>query len=259
VITEPEMADEPDSVRPADLVSDEDRRPLFGGLAKRQPWVWAVGGIILASAVWAAVLHGTHYGRTAAPDLHGYRLGDSPCTAANMEPLTDSVSGGGILPNQPSIRKGPALDELYCTLTSSLPTGGGWANAYVVEVTVELHKKTDPRAEFTDTYNPPVSSPTLGEVNGTYILPDPGAVTRVYPGLGDLAYVTTGKTHQALSVLYGGAVVSVSVDATKVWDGGGALPTGTDGFPKGSTVVDITPLRPVLLQTVRHLMSQLSH
>ncbi|MYS24104.1 hypothetical protein GA0115240_160621 [Streptomyces sp. DvalAA-14] len=259
MITEPEMAEEPESPPPADLVSDEDRRPLFGGSVRRQPWVWAAGGAVAASLAWAAALHVTHYGRTAAPDLHGYHLNGSPCTAISLEPLTDSVSAGSILPDQPFLRKGPALDHVYCALTSSLQTGGGWANTYVVEVTVDLHKKTDPRAEFTDTYNPPVSSPTMGEVNGTYVLPDPGAVTRIQAGIGDLAYVSSGTTHQSLSVLYGGAVVSLSVDAIKTWEGGGKEPTTADGNPPAATTtVDITALRPVVLRTVRHLMSELS-
>src|SRR5882757_9637222 len=87
MITEPEMADGSGQGRPGDVRSDADESPRTGGGRRRRPWIWALGGIVVASAVWAAALRGTDYGHTAAPDLHGYHLDDSPCTSYNLQPL----------------------------------------------------------------------------------------------------------------------------------------------------------------------------
>jgi hypothetical protein len=258
VITEPELVGEPEPDRPADLVSDEDRRPLSWGTATRRPWVWALGGIAVASALWAGLLQATGYGHAAAPDLHGFHVTGSPCTTANLEPLTDAVSAGGFSAGGPSVRKGPALDHISCGFTSSVPAGDGWAASYALSVTVDLHKKTDPRGEFQDTYDPPVLSPTPEIINDFIVLPGYDLVTRVYPGLGDLAYFSTTMNYQTLSVLYGGVVLSLSLDAHNVWQGGGATPTNADGSPKRPFLVDTTSLRPLIPQTMRHLMSVLS-
>jgi len=258
VITEPEMVGEPEPERPADLLSDDaDRRPLSWGAARRLPWVWALGGIVAASAVWAGLLQATGYDHTAAPDLHGFHLTGSPCTSANMEPLTDVVSAGGFSVGSPSVRKGPALDHISCGLTSSIPYGDGWARSYALSVTFDLHKKTDPRAEFQDTYHAPVSSPTPEIINDFVVLPGYDSVTRAYPGFGDLAYFTTSVNYQALSVLYGGVVLSLSLDARNVWQGAGETPTLADGSPKRPFLIDTTSLRPLIPRTMRHLMSVL--
>jgi hypothetical protein len=153
---------------------------------------------------------------------------------------------------------GPALDDTSCSATSALPIEGDWVTSYVLTVTVQLHKKTDPRAEFQSTYNPVISLPTVETVNGYLAVPDSDAVTKVYPGLGDLAYLSSGQSHQALSVLYGGVVLSLTVDARPFWAGTGEPPTGADGTIQSPGPTDTTSLRQFLPQTMRHLMSALS-
>ena len=251
------MAGEPQPEPAVELLSDEDRESPGRGWARR-PWVWAVCGVVAASAVWAGTLRVTDYGHTPAPDLHGFHLADSPCTSANLEPLTDAVSAGGFTVSSPSIRKGPALDHISCGLTSSVPLGDGWATAYAVLVSVELHKKSDPRAEFQSTYDTVVSSPTVETLDDFVVWPDESAVPTVYPGLGDLAYFTGAGTYQSLSVLYGGVVLSLTLDAHHVWQGDGKQPTTADGDPQRPYLADTTALRPLIVQTTRHLMSVLS-
>jgi hypothetical protein len=199
------------------------------------------------------------YGHTAVPDLHGFHLdGNTPCTVANLEPLTDKVTSGGFLTGNPSVRMGPALDDTACAATSSLPLEGDWATSYVLTVTVELHKETDPRAEFQSTYNPVISLPTIETINGYIAVPDSDAVTKVSPGIGDLAYASSGDGHEALSVLYGGVVLSLTVDARPVWAGTGDPPTSADGTVESPAPTDTAPLRQLMPQTMRHLMSVLS-
>ncbi|MFC4034335.1 hypothetical protein ACFO3J_23070 [Streptomyces polygonati] len=252
------MTQGPESAPPADLLSDEDRHSPGLARPKPRPWVWGLGGAVLASAVWGAALQGVGYGRTALPDLHGFHIRGTLCTPSIMEPLTDNVTSGRIAAEEPEIREGPALDHIACSFASSLPTGDGWATAYAVSVTVDLHKKTDPRAEFEATYDPRASAAASKEIGDTVFYPDANSVTRPYPGLGDLAYADDGRTHESLSVLFGGAVISVTVDAINTWTAPGRMPTDADGSPERPYLVDSSSIRPFLAPTVRHLMGVLS-
>lgn len=275
MITEPEMWEEPGPTVPGDLLSGADRPPpspspspefLSGadrspsapGAEKRRRWCWALGGIVAASAVWAGVLNGTGYGRTPPPDVHGYHLGGTPCTSVDLGPLTDALAGGSFGSEPATLRKGPALDHAYCTMTSTSSTGDGWSTWYVITVTVDLHKKTDPRAEFEDTYDRPDATPAMQEISGYFLMPSADATTRPYPGLGDLAYATSGATHQSLAVLHGGAVIHLTVDSGVAWVKADQPPAHPDGSPQRPLLVNTARLAPVLPETVRHLMSVLS-
>lgn len=260
MITEPEMADEPGPVRPADVLSSRDHASqvtAVGGVPGRRPWLWALGGIAATSVVWTAVLQGTDYGHTAAPDLHGYHLVGNPCGGDNLEPLTHAMDTRNPTPNNPETRSGPALDEGSCSLIAEAPDRGGWVTTYIVNVDVELHKKTDPRVEFEARNRRAVAT-----VNGS--MADPGSpfssaevaisVVRVH-GLGDSAYLlAAGSTDQALEVLHGGAVFSLSLSAYVVWTGHGDPPD----TPGNAQRTDLTPLRPALVPSMRRLMHDLS-
>jgi len=257
VITEPEMWEEPRPGRPADVLSDDNHSPRS---PRRRPWLWALGGVVAASALWAAVLRGTGDGRAPASDLHGMHLGPSPCTALNLEPLTDSVSTGRMESLDPEVRTGPALDHASCFTISSIPGDNGWAVTYGVVVTVDLHKKADPRGEFVDTYHPRTlsQSPHDVYVSDTPFYPVPEVRTRPYPDLGDLAFLTGGVNHQTLGVLYGGAALSLSLYVVDVWGGLGEMPKDADGTPSFPPVVDSTALIPVMARTLDHLMRVLA-
>lgn len=255
----------------ADVIGGHDPGPGRWGARWRTDWrgldwrrlgAGAVAGAVLASAVWVLVLRGTDYGRDAAPDLHGYHLGDTPCASANFEPLTEHLPNsylGGI----PEIRKGPALDHVTCDMFSPSLKDAGWITDYQVTLTIDLHKKTDPRAEFADTYGRPASSP------GPVVM-DPGtgaAVTAVtsdndvitpYPGIGDLAYLSAGRDQQSLRVLHGGAVFILTVEATNAWGDTGPAPTDSQGAPSPPPTVVTSTLRPYMAQTLTRLMRSLS-
>lgn len=251
VISEPEMAGEPEPGRPGDVLSGGDTRPR--GALRRRPWWWGLGGAVTACAVWAGVLQGTGYGRHHDPDLHGLHFHDDLCVTFNLEPLIDSLPPDGFGDGRPAVTRAPALDHLSCAMAFSPADASGWSTAYLVQLTVDLHHTTDPRAEFTALYDPVVASPTLPVVGGTEFGYGTGDFPPTsYPGLGDLAYASRGASHEALSVLYGGAVISLSLDATPRWTGTGQAPAQSPDLP------DISALRPLLPRTIRHLMTVLA-
>ncbi len=251
--TEPSGAD--------DVVGDGDRSRAPGRLRRRRLWTGVLAGAVAASAVWVAALRADGWGQAAPPDLHGYRLVDDLCSSFHLEPLTDALHGGFDY-NVPVVRRGRTVDRMTCDLTADSVSGDGWETQYHVTVSVDLHKKTDPRTEFADAYGPPAQPPPgLGDGEGPYeqYVYTHETVVKPYPGLGDLAYQTISPYHQGISVLRGGAVITMTVDATNAWRLGGKPPTDAHGAPERPYRVNTTGLRPVLTRTVGHLMTVLSH
>lgn len=270
MITEPEMTDESGDDRIADVLSD-DQGPRPPGRSwrpgevwrpgetwRRQPWVWALGGAVVASAVWTGVLRGVDYGHTSAPDLHGYHLGENPCTGQNLEPLVDALGATSMNAMPGPVSTGTTLDHVSCDLNGDATTGDGWVTSYTVSVTVDLHKKTDPRTEFEDSVRTQVSAPNATLFGGTVIVAHSTRTTKPLTGLGDRAILTTGANIQSISVLHGGGVFSVSVSANNQWNGTNPPPTHADGSPTRPLLVDTKRLAAYLPRTVRHLMSALA-
>lgn len=241
-----------------DLISAPYRRPWWTRTERRRLWTGVLGGAVAASAIWGAALRGADYGHHAPPDTYGYRIPGDLCSSLNLEPLTDALPAGGFDGNDPEIRRGPALDQARCELESTFTTGDGWVADYTVRVVVELHKKTDPRAEFADSYGPPGPPEIPLAIGGDLIRTGARSVTRPYAGLGDLAYLTSGDYQQTLSVLRGGAVVSLAVAGHNVWQGDGPPPTDRHGAPDRPFFIDTSGLRKALPVTVGHLMRVLS-
>jgi len=243
-----------------DLIGSGDRRGVPDRMARRRLWAGVLAGAVAASAVWAAVLRGSGWGQAAAPDLHGYRLVDDLCSSLHLEPLSDALSGGFEY-NVPLVRRGRTVDHMNCDLTARSASADGWVTMYHVTVSVDLHKKSDPRTEFVDAYGPPAQPPPgLGGDGGPYLQYVYTRETQVrpYPGLGDLAYQTLSPYHQGMSVLHGGAVITMTVDATNTWGLDGSPPTDANGVPKRPAQVNTTALRPALTATVSHVMTVLS-
>ncbi|WP_225845541.1 hypothetical protein [Streptomyces sp. HPF1205] len=255
----------------ADVIGGHDPGPgrwrTRWGRAGREAADWrrlgagVAAGAVLASAAWVLALRGTNYGRAAAPDLHGYHLGDTPCASANFEPLTEHLPNS-FLGGVPEIRKGPALDHVTCDMVSPSLTDDGWITDYDVTLTIDLHKKTDPRAEFADTYGRPAAHPGFVNVDpgtgGLAVTSSDSAVVTPYPGIGDLAYLSADRTRQSLSVLHGGAVLTLTVNVTNSWGNDGTPPADSHGVPTRPPTVTTSALRPYLAQTLTHLMRTLS-
>ncbi|WUH93522.1 hypothetical protein OG900_27720 [Streptomyces sp. NBC_00433] len=254
MISEPEMAGEGESAGAVDLVSDTDRPPPLGRFAGR-PWAWALGAAVVTSAVWAAVLQGTGYGHTAAPDLHGYGVDAAPCTNLHMQPLADdlgSVSFGQI---PPKVTRSAALDRVSCTLIGSAKDADGWSKTYTMAVAVELHKKKDPADEF-DALSRSDATTAASTETGLLMsyMKSPERITHP-EGLGDEANLIAGDFQQSLYVRHGGAVFSLTLVGSNDWDESrGQAPTGADGGPERQRVADTSAFRKDLVPTMRTLM-----
>jgi hypothetical protein len=255
LITEVESAegpDGPDGPEEAGAAADVvDAVP--GGPGKR-PWAWALGAVVVTSAAWALTLQGIGYGEASPPDLHHYRLSDNPCGGFNLKPLADAFGITSLPVGSAVIGTGPALDTSQCDMAAQAPVAGTrWKMSYSVTVTVELHKKTDPAAEFEDRnrpHGPGFDSSTVTSADAT------DRVTPV-PHLGDEAYLLVGDdTDRALTVLHGGAVFVIDVAAVEQWADPAHPPPDTDGYPQQPP--SLKRLDPALIATMRRIMSALS-
>jgi hypothetical protein len=263
VITEPEMADGQGGDMPTDLLSDSDSDRPAGAARRFRPWLWAAGGVVAASAVWAAVLHGTGH---AAPALHGYHLRGNPCNDGALAPLKSAVGERGFASSEATVSTGPAVDELSCLLNAVSPTGDGWVTDYTVTVSVELHKKTDPGPEFENARRARVTTVPgdfQGGVRGGNLAiavagTDVPSASTVHPvaGVGDQAYLLVPRaSDQTLVVLHGGAVLRLQVTGYRHWNGPGLVPADAGD---ASEVPDLTGLRPAMTAAMRHLMVSLA-
>lgn len=108
----------------------------------RRPWLWALGGAVLASAVWGGVLYTYEQRKAAGPDLGGYKAVENVCERVQFKALAvilgkQSVDGTG-----PGMDD-PALYEAFCPISFGPPESG-----HGVSLRYTLHKVTDPEPEF---------------------------------------------------------------------------------------------------------------
>lgn len=208
----------------------------------RPPWVWVLGGAVIASALWGGGLLAYDRGHTGAPALHGYALGESPCAGPVLKPLLDAV-GASESQGSPAItHRGPALDQVRCEYSADAPYAQGGTTTYTVSVSVDLHKKADPRVEFQDQVRLEGSS-----------LSTAGTVVSV-PGLGDEAYfLTRGDQGQELKLRHGGAVFDLTLIAYSDVNVSNDTLNGLGGGPY-PLAPDLTQYQPALIETVRNMM-----
>jgi hypothetical protein len=265
VIGEPEMGDGEDGEASGELLdgSGGPGDAATPAVRKARPWVWGVGGVVVASAVWGAVLHGS--GGTG-PDLHGYHVGGNPCSGDTLDPLKKAAGIRDYNAFDANVSKGPALDKLSCFLSSSSQADQGWATTYTISVSVELHKKTDPRAEFEDARHARVSTLPGQDApgNSMVVITDDRftSAADVHPvtGIGDDGYLLAPPSshQQTLDVLHGGAVLTLQVSGYTQWNGS----DGSDGSDAGPgeepAEPDLSNLRPAMITAMHHLMTSLS-
>jgi hypothetical protein len=161
-----------------------------GGGGGGKGWLWALGGAVVASAVWAGVVFGTGaLGGEPKADLAGYRYTPNLCTSTDLNAIEDAGyeqkdSSGSTNPQHSSSRD-PALDSMACNINfaatdaSSSDYSSEW-----LSTTAGLHRKTDPEPEFEAQYRQYENQKSSGY---TY------KVSEV-DGLGDEAYVVTQQS-----------------------------------------------------------------
>ncbi|MFB7452502.1 hypothetical protein [Streptomyces sp. NPDC056194] len=138
MISEPELEGGEEFDAPEVLTeAPPPRRPRA-----RSPWLWALGGAVLASAVWGGGLYA--YGQRKEPgvDLGGYSPEVKLCEVAKLKAL------GGILGERSQDGVGPELNEPAVYESSCEISFGPPESGYSASLTYTLHKVTDPGPEF---------------------------------------------------------------------------------------------------------------
>lgn len=244
MISEPELSGGPDGPGP-DVVGDVAEADGWGRALRgaRRGWVWGVGGIVVASAAWAGGLQAYHAHHATGPDLHGYALGASPCAGSTLKPLTDALKTDDAQAVSPAaVHLGEALDQIRCTLSAASPLPHGGTARYEVFVTIDLHKQTDPKAEFEDQH----------DLNPVDI--SPVEATTTVPGLGDEAYLlTVSDQTRDLEVLDGGAVFTLTLT------GYNKLPVSDDTLNALHTPdvsADVGRFQPAMVDAMREMMKE---
>ncbi|MFF9069235.1 hypothetical protein ACF09E_28135 [Streptomyces sp. NPDC014891] len=141
MISEPEL-DGDTSYDTTEVLTEEQARRTPG---PRRPWLWAVGGAVLASAVWGGGLYAYEQRKEPGPDLGGYAPVEGElglCKRAELKAL------GAILGKRTVDGYGPPMDEPAISEGSCSATFGPEEASQTVEVTYTLHKVIDPGHEF---------------------------------------------------------------------------------------------------------------
>ncbi|MFJ3974932.1 hypothetical protein [Streptomyces sp. NPDC090021] len=228
MIGEPEF-DGAGETRPAQSAEQAEEPPSRGreaaGAGAPRPWPWALGGAVLASAVWAGGLYALG-DRLAAPEV-SYRATRNLCL--DFEARALSRIAGDLHRYRPVHRENehPAVRGAGCALQN-----GESVSTLTVRAQVDLHRKTDPGPEF----DAPSAAWTFTETGG-------GRVEEVR-GLGERALLLVGPADMwvELKVLHGGAVFTV-------------VATGTGS--ERNTPADTAALRSAMVEDTRELMAVL--
>ncbi|MFD3698411.1 hypothetical protein ACFWUZ_20060 [Streptomyces sp. NPDC058646] len=225
LITEPELDGEWGASPSAGTAQELAPREQVAG--RSRPWLWALGGAVAASAVWAGGLHAVG-DRQAGPAL-SYRASKNLCEDFRTQAL-DRITGDLRKSRPVNHEEGhPAVDAAVCVMAD-----GGDSPEYLVRAHVALHKKTDPAAEFD--VPPVLAVASLGP-----------ARTEAVPGLGERAVMSVSVTGQmiALKVLDGGAVFTVQVEHSK---------SGPTGYP---VAMDVPAVQAALITDTGDLIAAL--
>ncbi|MER5872618.1 hypothetical protein [Streptomyces sp. NPDC002044] len=244
MISEPELDGEWESARPAET-AEPDPPPERG---PGRPWRWVAATAVATSVLWGVGLYA--FGeRLARPDI-GYGVPDNLCERFEADALKP------LLPDRPSstgphgVSRHEAVDWVWCTRSDS---DAGDVDGYFLQAEVELHKKTDPAAEF--------------EVAGRYDFifdPQEGeAGWEPVRGLGEQALISgrrDGSDDLYLKVRDGGAVFNLQLtwirtgpDPDAPQDGEGA----EGGGPRSGARPEREALEAAMIKDMRALMAAL--
>ncbi|GAA2953725.1 hypothetical protein [Streptomyces enissocaesilis] len=241
MISEPELVGDFPAAQAPETVTSTDGEQHPGGPHGRRPWLWAVGGAVAASAVWAGGLYAVGAGQ--AVDTRGYRVGKGLCAKAELTALSLELGKPSEDPVEVASEHS-ALDTARCVFgfdPRGKPSEDGAAVSYEVWLDVELHKKTDPEPEFEAL----IDQPRHGDV-----VPP---LTVGIVGLGETALLTEPGEMEGrrLIVLDGGAVFDLRVTPTMGYGDQEPPPDDAGSEPEPP------PLEASMIEDVRDLMAAL--
>ncbi|WP_244942974.1 hypothetical protein [Streptomyces inhibens] len=153
-------------------------------------WLWAIGGVVAASAIWGSVLFATGgFSSEPSPDLAGYGYTSDLCADTSLTSFenahykTKASTGTASKDANPqhSGAQQNSLDTMWCnvTLEQENASSSDYSSIWLYN-TATLHKKTDPAPEFADGYR-------SYEKQDTSV----GYKVESVPGIGDEAYLVT--------------------------------------------------------------------
>ncbi|MET7437575.1 hypothetical protein ACWERY_34095 [Streptomyces sp. NPDC004082] len=140
---------------------------------------WAAVGALIASALWAGGVFLLDLGDGDKADLAGYRAKSNLCSAVDYSSVRTEYTEEDSAPTHNSLEH-DALDQSYCSISLKKSSASSYSDAYL-SVQMDLHKETDPAAEFTalwSEYDQRYDDYEVDEVNG----------------FGDEAYLVTQDT-----------------------------------------------------------------
>ncbi|MFJ3926664.1 hypothetical protein [Streptomyces sp. NPDC090022] len=235
MISEPELDgpyEEPD--RPGE--PDPAPPPAAPAAHRRRPWLWALGGALTASAVWAGGLYAVGEQGSLGPAR--YRWAEYLCddfTAPALSRFAGVSLPGRKLDNN---RQHPVLDWTGCRLSAS-------AGSVLYEVTAEvaLHHRTDPGPEF-----------EVDQAADPWLEQDAVTVENV-PGLGERAELRHDGPfdRRTLRVVDGQAVFTMNFSAVRDYRDS---PPEKVLDPSGPGI-DFAAARTALIEDMRTLMAAL--
>ncbi|MBT2444824.1 hypothetical protein J7E93_32965 [Streptomyces sp. ISL-36] len=225
MISEPELVD--DTAFPAAETVRMDPPPRAP--RPRRPWLWALGGAVVASAVWAGGLYAYERSQDGGPDLGGYRTVENLCARAELKALSVELGEKSTDAETPT-EKHPALDRARCSTTLGSPETG-----YSAVVVYDLHKVTDPGPEF---------EPRIAES---------GTDTEPVAGLGERAFFHRDEDDSGawMRVLDGQVELEIWIYAQQNWD------AETNQSLPSTKKVDLSGIDTVLAQDMKALMAAL--
>ncbi|GAA3374982.1 hypothetical protein GCM10020367_40970 [Streptomyces sannanensis] len=238
MISEPELEGEDGPLRPD---REQERLPVPRERGPRRPWLWALGGAAVASAVWAGGLHAS--GATGEPrPVIAYRTPLNLCDDLKVRALSRTM---GNLRGywQRGEREHSAVDQARCTLETRDQEPPREKQVYerwsTVHATVELHKKTDPGPEFEADLA--FEGWGFGNIRKEQV-----------PGLGERALMITGDAlnERRLRVLDGGAVFTMTALVNQTY-------RGESDSPPPEPEIDYTPIQSAMIEDMRELMAEL--
>ncbi|GGT83127.1 MULTISPECIES: hypothetical protein [Streptomyces] len=195
----------------------------------RRPWLWALGGVVVASAVWAGGLYAYERSQDGGPDLGGYRAVENLCAKAELKALSVALGKKSTDAETPT-EKHPALDKARCSTTLGPPE-----TAYNAMIVYDLHKVTDPGPEF---------EPDLGES---------GLDVERIAGLGEQAFfhVDADNSGAWMRVLDGQVELEIWIYVQEDWD------AETNQTVPTTKKADLSGIDTVLAQDMKALMAAL--
>ncbi|AXG80033.1 hypothetical protein [Streptomyces paludis] len=217
-----------------------------GAPPRRRPWVWALGGAVVASAVWAGGLYAYH---RPGPDLRGYGISRNLCLAAELPALTDRI--GRRTENMAGADETLAVDRAVCrvTLMPGRPDKADEGTPPTTYANVRIdyirHKETDPAPEF---------EATLADLTPSG---DGKPTVEGVTDLGDHAYLVseTPGFNMRLSVLDGQAEFAIDVSLGTFSTVNPVTGTTDDSDP--SETINISDIEGELISDMTDLMAAL--